>query len=49
MSKLTADRYTELEAENKALQETVSVLLRQIRDLKATLSESHANGGTWPV
>lgn len=24
-------------------------LEKEIRDLKATLSQSHANGGTWPV
>lgn len=38
-----------LREENEALQETVSTLLRQIRDLKATLDESAANGGSWPV
>lgn len=39
----------ELDGKNQALRAESDRLRKEIRDLQATLSESAANGGTWPV
>ena len=48
-TEFTREQYTEIVVQRNELANENERLRKKLRDLEATLSESAANGGTWPV